>query len=58
MDCGDRCPYIPGKRYIDWELPDPSGRPNAEVRATREEIARRVEELCEELEPPSRPGRP
>jgi protein-tyrosine-phosphatase len=50
MGCGDRCPYIPGKRYIDWELADPSGRPIAEVRATRDEIARRVEALCEELE--------
>ncbi len=49
MGCGDSCPYIPGKRYIDWELPDPSGRPVAEVRTTREEIARRVEALCEEL---------
>src|ERR1700710_1767979 len=35
MGCGDSCPYIPGKRYIDWELPDPSGRPIAEVRAMR-----------------------
>ena len=52
MGCGDRCPYIPGKRYVDWELPDPSGRPIAEVRATRDEIARRVEALCEELERP------
>jgi arsenate reductase len=50
MGCGDICPYIPGKRYIDWELADPSGRPIAEVRATRDEIARRVEALCEELE--------
>jgi arsenate reductase (thioredoxin) len=50
MGCGDQCPYIPGKRYIDWELADPSGRPIAEVRATRDEIARRVEALCEELE--------
>jgi arsenate reductase (thioredoxin) len=57
MGCGDSCPYIPGKRYIDWELPDPSGRPIAEVRATREEIARRVEALREELDgrPPAPP---
>jgi protein-tyrosine-phosphatase len=52
MGCGDRCPYIPGKRYIDWDLPDPQGRPLAEVRATRDEIARRVEELIRELESP------
>src|SRR5579871_6548203 len=37
MGCGDECPYIPGKRYIDWELPDPAGRPLDEVRATRDE---------------------
>jgi arsenate reductase (thioredoxin) len=45
MGCGDECPYIPGKRYIEWNLPDPKGRPLAEVRATRDEIARRVDEL-------------
>jgi protein-tyrosine-phosphatase len=45
MGCGDECPYIPGKRYLDWDLPDPKGRPLAEVRAIRDEIARRVDEL-------------
>jgi arsenate reductase len=50
MGCGDECPYIPGKRYIDWDLEDPSGRPVEEVRATRDEIGRRVEELVRELE--------
>src|SRR6476469_4012327 len=45
MGCGDECPYIPGKRYEDWDLPDPKGRPLAEVRATRDEIALRVEAL-------------
>jgi arsenate reductase (thioredoxin) len=50
MGCGDECPYIPGKRYLDWELPDPKGRPVEEVRATRDEIARRVEELVSELD--------
>jgi arsenate reductase (thioredoxin) len=45
MGCGDQCPYIPGKRYLDWELPDPKGRQIEEVRATRDEIARRVDEL-------------
>jgi arsenate reductase (thioredoxin) len=49
MGCGDACPYIPGKRYIDWELPDPAGRPIAEVRATRDEIAERVSALVAEL---------
>ena len=42
MGCGDQCPFIPGKRYIDWDLPDPKGQPIDEVRATRDEIARRV----------------
>jgi arsenate reductase len=49
MGCGDECPYIPGKRYLDWELPDPQGRPLDEVRATRDEIERRVVELVGEL---------
>jgi arsenate reductase len=50
MGCGDACPYIPGKRYVDWELTDPKGRPPAEVRAIRDEIARRVAELLAELD--------
>jgi arsenate reductase (thioredoxin) len=49
MGCGDACPYIPGKRYIDWDLPDPKGRPVEEVRALREDIARRVSALAAEL---------
>jgi len=51
MGCGDECPYIPGKRYLDWDLPDPSGRPIEEVRRTRDEIARRVTDLAAELSP-------
>ena len=50
MGCGDECPYIPGKRYLDWDLPDPKGRPIAEVQATRDEISRRVNELLAELD--------
>lgn len=50
MGCGDECPYIPGKRYLDWELPDPKGRPLAEVRAVRDRIAARVETLVRELD--------
>jgi len=50
MGCGDACPYIPGKRYVDWQLPDPKGRSLEEVRATRDEIARRVRELVAELD--------
>ena len=49
MGCGDACPYIPGKRYLDWDLEDPKGRPIDEVRATRDDIARRVDALLEEL---------
>ena len=52
MGCGDECPYIPGKRYVDWELPDPKGRPIEEVRATREDISARVEALVAELDIP------
>jgi protein-tyrosine-phosphatase len=50
MGCGDECPYIPGKRYINWDLPDPNGRPLDEVRATRDDIGRRVTALAAELE--------
>ena len=50
MGCGDKCPYIPGRRYIDWELADPAGRPVEEVRDTRDEIDRRVRELVAELD--------
>jgi arsenate reductase len=49
MGCGDACPFIPGKRYIDWDLPDPKGRPIDEVRATRDDIAARVRQLASEL---------
>lgn len=50
MGCGDACPYIPGKRYLDWELADPKDRPLDEVRATRDEIARRIDLLVAELD--------
>jgi len=49
MGCGDGCPYIPGKRYVDWELPDPAGRSLDDVRALRDEIERRVRDLDREL---------
>jgi arsenate reductase len=42
MGCGDACPVYPGKRYLDWDLPDPAGRPLSEVRAIRAEIEARV----------------
>jgi arsenate reductase (thioredoxin) len=53
MGCGDACPYIPGKRYLDWELEDPKGQSIDAVRATRDEIARRVDRLLGELAAPS-----
>jgi arsenate reductase len=49
MGCGDECPYIPGKRYVDWELEDPAGQPLPEVRRIREDIQRRVVDLAAEL---------
>ena len=59
MGCGDACPYVPGKRYVEWELPDPKGRPLEEVRRTRDEIAARVEALLAELDAaPAAAGRP
>jgi len=49
MGCGDACPVFPGKRYLDWALPDPAGRPIEEVRAIRDDIDRRVADLVAEL---------
>lgn len=50
MGCGDTCPFIPGKRYIDWDLPDPKGQDLDSVRATRDDIERRVQALIAELD--------
>jgi arsenate reductase len=50
MGCGDTCPYIPGKRYIDWDLPDPKGQSITVVRELRAEIERRVDGLVAELD--------
>jgi len=51
MGCGDTCPIFPGKRYEDWDLTDPAGRPAEEVRPIRDEIKRRVRALLAELVP-------
>lgn len=50
MGCGDECPYIPGKRYMDWGLPDPKGGSAEEVRRIRDEIATRIDGLVAELD--------
>jgi protein-tyrosine-phosphatase len=55
MGCGDACPVYPGKRYLDWELPDPAGKPIELVRPIRDEIELRVRALLEELGAPERP---
>ena len=49
MGCGDECPFYPGRRYEDWDLPDPAGKPIEEVRGIRDEIERRVRILLESL---------
>jgi arsenate reductase len=50
MGCGDACPVIPGRRYIDWDLPDPKDMPIEKVREVRDDIDRRVRELITALE--------
>ena len=53
MGCGDTCPFYPGKRYVDWELPDPAGLPVEEVRPIIDAIDRRVQALLAELTAPA-----
>ncbi|HET6311840.1 MAG TPA: arsenate reductase ArsC [Candidatus Nitrosotalea sp.] len=50
MGCGDECPFIPGRRYIDWDLQDPSGLPVDDVRAIRDDISSRVSDLIDSLD--------
>jgi arsenate reductase len=50
MGCGDACPYIPGRRYVDWDLTDPKGLPIDRVRAIRDDIDGRVRALASELD--------
>jgi len=50
MGCGDACPFYPGRRYEDWELDDPAGRPLEAVRPIRDEIERRVTGLLASLD--------
>jgi arsenate reductase (thioredoxin) len=51
MGCGDACPVFPGKRYLDWELPDPAGKGVDAVRPIRDEINRRTRDLVQQLVP-------
>jgi arsenate reductase len=53
MGCGDACPVYPGKRYLDWDLPDPAGLPLSQIRPIRDEISRRVRMLLEDLDIPT-----
>ena len=55
MGCGDACPYYPGRRYLDWELEDPAGKPLDVVRRIRDEIDERVQRLLAELFPAGTP---
>jgi protein-tyrosine-phosphatase len=53
MGCGDACPILPGKRYVDWERDDPAGKGVETVRPIRDDIERRVRALLEELDVPA-----
>ncbi len=56
MGCGDECPYIPGKQYLDWDLTDPAGKSLAEVRDIRDDINTRVRDLIVELDSRAKGG--
>ncbi len=56
MGCGDACPIYPGKRYLDWNLPDPAGLSVEEVRPIRDEICRRVRQLAADVAPGTGPA--
>ncbi|MGA9373414.1 MAG: arsenate reductase ArsC, partial [Mycobacterium sp.] len=56
MGCGDACPIFPGKRYVNWELPDPAGQDVAAVRPIRDDIEGRVRRLLAELNVTARQG--
>ncbi|WP_306332228.1 arsenate reductase ArsC [Streptomyces sp. KL118A] len=55
MGCGDTCPVFPGKRYVDWQLPDPAGQGVAAVRPIRDEIEQRIRSLITEIAPAVQP---
>ena len=53
MGCGDSCPFLPGKKYLDWELPDPAGKDADQIRPIRDQIEQRVRGLLAELQIPA-----
>ncbi len=57
MGCGDACPYVPGVRYLEWDVPDPAGRPLDDVRALRDALRGRVDDLIARLTAPALPSR-
>jgi protein-tyrosine-phosphatase len=58
MGCGDSCPVYPGKRYLDWSIPDPAGRTPEQIRPIRDAVDQRVRALADELRTsPAGPGR-
>jgi arsenate reductase (thioredoxin) len=58
MGCGDQCPVIPGKQYLDWDLPDPGNQPLATVREIRDEINAKVRKLIKRLNEPADAAQP
>jgi len=56
MGCGDTCPVFPGKRYLDWDIPDPTGLPVDQVRPIRDQIRTLVTGLLDDLNQPQEPG--
>ena len=58
MGCGDDCPFIPGKKYIDWDLEDPDGKSLGEVRAIRDDVSARVNQLARDLDSRSAAAEP
>jgi arsenate reductase (thioredoxin) len=52
MGCGDACPFSPGKRYLDWEVPDPAGKGLVDVRPIRDQIEQHIRALLAELQIP------
>jgi arsenate reductase len=50
MGCGDACPWMPAKKFIDWQIPDPRNMNETDFRAVRDEIGGKVKDLLKELE--------